>query len=169
MKSKIFLCAAIMGLFLGHAAWSLGIGAQFNGNISTDGEAFFIPGWALALSPSHELHLSFFWDFSGEQSDTFGITADFWLLNPGLIRFGSGGSLNFFIGPGLFGSFSTGGGGDFSFGLRLPVGLNLLLVRSIFEVYLEAAPSWGLHFYPSLSLNSHVVIPVSLGFRVWFG
>jgi hypothetical protein len=167
MKNKIFLLVTLMSVVVVTSGWAFGLGAQFNGNISTDKENPFIPGWALALSPKDTLHFTFSWDFAEGSNNVYGITADVWALNLGSSQSGSVGTMGFFIGPGLYASYTEVGEGTFSFGLRLPFGLNFRLPQNTFEIYVQAAPSWGLHFYPSLALNNYAVIPVSLGLRVW--
>jgi hypothetical protein len=169
MKSKTFLLAALLGAVITSESWAIGLGAQFNGNISTDPDNPFVPGWALAISPKDKIHFSVFWDFARDSSSIFGMTADFWLLNPDITQLGSAGSLGFFVGPGFYASFGTAGSGNFSFGVRIPVGVNLHLLKNIFEVYLQVAPSWGIHLYPSLGLDDHMTIPLSLGARFWIG
>ena len=159
------ILAALMSALITAGSWAVGLGAQFNANISL--ESGFIPGWAIALSPRDNLHFSGFWDFDHGGESIFGLTADLWLLNPAIVRFGSSGALGIFLGPGLYASFTTAGDGTFNFGVRVPIGVNLRVLDRMLELFLQAAPSWGLALFPKPALGDPS-IPVSLGLRVWF-
>jgi hypothetical protein len=166
MKIKTFVLAALLGATVTSGSWAIGIGALFNGNIATGGDQAFIPGWAIAVSSNRNLHFSAYWSFA-EEASILGLTADLWVLNPQIVQLGSAGSLGFFFGPGMYGSFSTAAESGIALGIRLPIGVNLRLAQDVFEVFVQAAPSWALKFYPSLGLEDHLLIPVSVGLRFW--
>ena len=56
------------------------------------------------------------------------------------------GPLNFFLCAGAFVELMMreGGGGDNIFGLRLPVGINLLLFNNAVEIFVEIVPTLGI-------------------------
>jgi hypothetical protein len=164
MRVNAFIFAALLGLAVTTGVSAIGIGAQLNGNASD----VFSPGAALALSPGDSTHLALNWYF-GKNTNTLGVTADFWLLNPALASFDIG-SFNFFLGAGLYGNLLLVQDGDSSFrgGVRLPIGFNLTLNRRIFEFYVQMAPSIGLRFYPDFGGSDTFAFPFALGFRFWF-
>lgn len=164
MKSKVAIIAA---LFLGlttAGASAFGIGLQFNGNA---GEVF-APGVALTVRPqSVPLVFAFNWNFQSTQQ-MFGLTADYWAINPQIGAF-SGGSMNWFLGVGFFGNLTLIQDQDMQLtgGMRIPVGLNMYLLDGFFEPFVQIAPSFGLRLVPSLGAEN-LFWPVSAGLRFWF-
>jgi hypothetical protein len=163
MKVNALVLAGVLSLVVSTGASAFGIGAQFNGNAS----GVFVPGAALAISPNDSTHLALNW-YLGEKTTTLGLTGDFWILDPAISSF-SMGSFNFFLGVGLFGNLWLHDGGNSSLhgGVRVPIGLHLYLNRQIFEIYLQAAPSLGLRFYPDFGGTDNFFIPFAVGFRFW--
>jgi hypothetical protein len=165
MKIKTLVFAVFFGFITTAGLSAFGIGAQLNGNASE----VFVPGAALLISPGDTTHLALNWYF-GERTNTLGLTADFWFLDPVLSSFGAG-SINFFLGGGLYGNLllvQDGGKSSFSGGVRLPLGLHLLLSRNVFEFFVQAAPSIGLRFYPDFGGADNFFCPIALGVRFWF-
>jgi hypothetical protein len=175
MKRKIVVLAILLGAAVSSGGYAIGFGAQFNGNFEPGEADLFVPGWALALSQNKSVHYTVYWDISSE-TNVIGLTGDFWLLNPKLFSFGDIGSLNFFLGPGFYAAvaFNDFDGipddekVDFKLGIRAPIGLNLLLTKDFFEIYLQVVPSWGIGFVPELRWTDFS-IPLAAGFRFWFG
>ena len=162
MKIKTLIAVVILSLVVITMAHSFGLGAQLN--FSAGG--IFAPGAALVISPSDMTHLAINWYLDFDQVNIIGLTLDVCPLTLPITTFKAG-SLNFTLGVGLFANIIFTDDPGFDGGLRIPVGLNVLLARDIFEVYTHIAPSFGVHFLPSLGL-SKPFFPIALGARVWF-
>ena len=158
MKTKIlvvtfFLCTVLTG-----KAFSFGLGAQFNFKA---GEVF-APGAALLVSPTRTTNLAVNWYLDSNKVTTLGITFDI-LAIPRSPR----GGLNFTLGGGVYGNTIFDDEIVVNGGVRLPVGLNVLLIRNVFEIFAHVAPSVGVSFIPSLEFTKPF-FPVAVGARVWF-
>jgi hypothetical protein len=164
MKIKGLVVALVLFLAVTRLH-GIGLGLQFNfeeGDISASVAA-------LVLSPSDRTHLAVSWHIA-EEVNTFWLTGDYYAI--GLPIMGSRqASLYFTLGVGLFSNieFNKGGGNDHGIdgGVRAPVGLNLMLLGNIFEIYFHVAPSFGVQFAPKLDLTN-LFFPVALGGRFWF-
>jgi len=86
-----------------------------------------------------------------------GVTADWWLFTTHLV-----GPVNLYLGPGLFLRFATEGGTDPVFGIRIPIGFQIYIVKA-FEIFLE--PAVAIELLPTLPDFS---LQAALGFRFWF-
>lgn len=162
MKAKALLAAILISLTAGARAHGFGIGAQFN--FSAGG--IFAPGAALLVSPKDMTHLAVNWYIDFDKVSTIGLTLDLCPLALPLSSFGAG-SLNLTLGVGIFANLTFSGEHGFDGGLRVPVGLSLLLGKNIFEIFTHVAPSFGVHFIPSMGL-SKPFFPIAVGARLWF-
>jgi len=158
LAATIILCTAIVT-----RAHSFGVGAQFN--FST-GE-IFAPGAALVISPSDMTHLAVNWYLDFDNVNIIGLTLDMCPVMLQIADFNAG-SFNFTLGAGLFATMVFADDRGFNGGLRIPVGLNILMARKVFEIYGHVAPSFGVHFLPSLKLSSQPFFPTAIGIRLWF-
>jgi len=161
---KIKTLAVILVFILASAtmahAWGLGAQANFYaGDI-------FAPGASLLISPSDIAHLALNWYLDFNKVNTVGLTLDFTPLVLPFSTF-SAGSFNFTLGVGLFANIAFKSDPDFNGGLRIPVGVNLLLGNRAFEIFTNVAPSFGLRFLPSMGLTNPF-FPIALGVRLWF-
>ncbi|QQO08258.1 hypothetical protein [Breznakiella homolactica] len=160
MKIKVLVLSAVIAVVSAAGAFAFGLGVQFNGNVS---DSDFSPGLSLAISSSRHSHYALNWNFSGS-TNMIGLTADYWILNPKIA-----GPLNFLLGGGLYANFLFSSDDfDFNAGIRVPIGVNLLLARNFFEVYGYVAPSCGVRFYPDFGFDDFF-FPVALGVRFWIG
>jgi len=162
MKVKAFILALIVSMTAATRAHSFGLGAQLN--FSAGG--LFAPGASLLISPSDIAHLAINWYLDFDQVNTIGLTLDFCPLALPISSFKSG-TFNITLGVGLFANVVFTDDRGFDGGLRIPVGFNVLLGRSAFEIYTHVAPSFGLHFLPSMG-HSKPFYPIALGARLWF-
>jgi hypothetical protein len=90
-------------------------------------------------------------------SPSFSITGDWWLKAGGF----SGSPLGYYVALGGFVTLP-----DVSFGARLPLGLQLWLVGSVLELFIEAVPYAGLDLMPSTA--GIYGVGLGAGFRFWF-
>ena len=162
MKIKALILALIVSVTAATKAHSFGLGAQLNFSAGD----LFAPGVALLISPSDITNLAINWYLDFDKVNTVGLTLDFVPLVLPITKFGAG-SFNFTLGLGLFANMVFTGDTGFDGGLRIPVGLNVLLGRNAFEVFFHVAPSFGFHFLPSMGL-SKPFYPMALGARLWF-
>ena len=162
MKIKAILLALLVSLTAVTKVHSFGLGAQLNFSAGD----LFAPGAALVISPSDMTHLAINWFLDFDQVNTIGLTLDFCPLALPITTFKAG-SVNFTLGVGLFANVIFSDDPDFNGGLRIPIGLNVLLGRNAFEIYTHVAPSFGVHFIPSMGL-SKPFFPIALGIRIWF-
>ena len=150
-----------------------GLGAQFN---FTTEEMSSFPGAALVISPSQIIHFTVNWHI-GEKANIVGFTFDICPLSARIISLRDV-SFNFTLGAGLFFDMEITrekgkhkkSAEDYIFGggLRLPVGLSLMLGRNVFEIFANIAPSFGVNFVPTLEFSAPF-FPIALGARFWFG
>ncbi|MCL2479142.1 MAG: hypothetical protein FWF22_06555, partial [Treponema sp.] len=105
------------------------------------------------------------WYLDFDKVNTVGLTLDVQPLTLPLTTFRAG-SLNFTLGVGLFTNMVFTSDPGITGGLRIPVGLNLLLGKNVLEIYTHIAPSFGLTLLPDLGL-SYPFFPLALGVRFW--
>ncbi len=155
-------------LFLGIAALpkvhAFGIGGQFNFSAGS----IFAPGVAVAISPSDMTNIAANWYISSNDN-IFGLTFDIVPLALPFVKFGAGSSFNFTLGAGLYGNLfvpKDKHDTEFNLGLRFPVGVNLLLINKVFEIYFHVAPSFGLDFVPKIDLDKPF-FPMAVGAKFW--
>ena len=161
MRIKALAAAFILCLSAVPKAHSFGLGAQLN----LSAGKVFAPGAALLISPSDITHLAFNWYLDLDEVNTVGLTLDVCPLTLPIKTFGAG-TFNFTLGIGLFANVVFTSDPGFNGGLRIPVGFNLLLGSKAFEIFTHVAPSFGVHFLPSLGF-SDPFFPVAVGARLW--
>jgi hypothetical protein len=88
---------------------------------------------------------------------SFSITGDWWLKAGGI----SGSPLGYYVAVGGFVTLP-----DFTFGVRIPLGLQLWLIGDLLELFIEAVPYAGLDLTPS-TVGIYGV-GLGAGFRFWF-
>jgi len=88
---------------------------------------------------------------------SFSITGDWWLKAGGI----SGSPLGYYVAVGGFVTLP-----DFTFGARIPLGLQLWLIGDLLELFIEAVPYAGLDLTPS-TVGIYGV-GLGAGFRFWF-
>ena len=162
MKFKALALTIILSTAAVVNVYSFGLGAQFNLNAGK----VFAPGAALLISPSRMTHAAINWYLGDGNTSSIGLTLDLVPLALPLSTFASG-SLNFTLGVGLFTNVVFYDDTEFNLGLRIPVGVNVMLARN-FEVFFHVAPSFGGDLLPSLELRDPFY-PLALGARLWFG
>ena len=162
MKIKALVAALALFMAAGAKVHAFGIGAQANFSAGD----IFAPGASLLLSPSDMVHLAFNWYLDFEKTNIAGLTLDVSPLTLPISKFNAG-SFNFTLGVGLFANVVFAKDPLFNGGLRIPVGVNLLLGPRVFELFTQVAPSFGLHFLPSVGL-SNPFFPIAIGARLWF-
>ena len=147
MNRKVFvLSAAIMAACMTGAS-AFGIGLQGNWNAGS----VFAPGVSVTFKADPvPLYFAANYDFTGP---VFGLTGDYWIFNNGITNIGSS-SLNWFLGVGFYANLAFQNSSPFTCGLRVPVGLNMLIAKGVFEPYLQIAPSFGVGFYPQIHADS---------------
>jgi len=158
MRIKVLIVTFILFTAMAAKAHGFGLGAQFN---YSAGEVF-APGAALTISPSRRMHFAVNWYLDSSHVNTVGVTMDILVLP--IIH---SGFINFTLGGGLFSNVVFDDDIAFNGGVRVPVGLNLLLLRRRFEIFTHVAPSLGLDFLPNLEFTKPF-FPMALGARVWF-
>jgi hypothetical protein len=160
MKKRIAIIAAALFVFASAEAFSFGFGLR--GNIG-----WGIYGGGILLSTNDSTHFGVNY-YAGEGSFYMGFTGDYWIVDTPLTSVTSKGSLNFYVGPGLYVqfAFSTDDDFDFGIGLRVPVGLDLDF--KVFDMFLEFAPQIGLSFVPTVGLNGNW-FNAAIGARFWLG
>jgi len=161
MKLKVLVLSFILCVTALPRLHAFGLGAQANFSAGD----IFAPGAALLISPSDMTHLAVNWYINRDKVNIVGLTLDIVPLTLPFTTFGAG-SFNFILGAGLFGNLTFDDKARFDGGLRIPVGVNLLLGKNVLEIFATVAPSFGIHFLPSLGL-SDPFFPVALGVRLW--
>jgi hypothetical protein len=156
MKKKALILALIIALAAGANAFAYraAIGGEFSMEI---GEglpnsallSFRMPG----LPPVFGLGLTV-----GEKTASFALLADWWLYQGSLV-----GPLGLYIGPGVFLGISSD---DATFGLRIPVGLNIYPIQPL-ELFAEFAPAVTFLAPQGVSIPAWGV-QAGFGFRFWF-
>lgn len=127
----------------------------FNSPLGGLGVTGKIPG----LAPIWGLNFS----LSPKESSYFlGLTAD-WLLykQPLYSPF----NLNFYMGPGLYGSLSLASVSRADLGLRIPFGVNWTPVKFL-EIFAELTPAFGITFQDPI--QPAWIFQAAVGGRVWF-
>ncbi|KGE71077.1 BAPKO_0422 family outer member beta-barrel protein [Spirochaeta lutea] len=97
----------------------------------------------------------------GSNFTSIGVTADYWITNESLAA-----PLNFYLGVGGYLGLSLGNSTTLSLGARIPVGLNIFILRSL-ELFVEVAPALGVGFSDPVQFPQ-VGVQGAFGFRVWF-
>jgi len=161
MKIKALAAVLVLCAVTTARVHAFGLGAQFN---FSAGE-IFAPGAALVISPSNITHVAVNWYLDFDNVNIIGLTLDVCPLALPLKTF-SNGAFNFTLGVGLFANIEFTSDPGFNGGLRVPVGFNLVLGRA-FEIYTHVAPSFGVHFLPSMGL-SDPFFPIAIGVQLWF-
>ncbi|MDR1363652.1 MAG: hypothetical protein LBJ35_06345 [Spirochaetaceae bacterium] len=154
MKKKIALIAAALFVFASVEAFSFGIGVRGNYGYGYGG------GASLLLSPNPDVHFGLNWYIGKELH--LGLTGDYWFKSD-LTSVGSG-SLDFYVGAGLYGWMILSDDPNIGIGLRLPIGLDLNF--DICDVFLEMAPQLGIGLLPSLWIGGDW-FNAAIGFRFW--
>ena len=162
MKIKALVVVLVLCMAAGTKVHAFGIGAQVNFSAGD----IFAPGASLLISPSDITHLAFNWYLDFDKTNIIGLTLDVSPLTLPISKFIAG-SFNFTLGVGLFANIVFAEDTLFNGGLRIPLGVNLLLGQRVLEVFAQAAPSFGLHFLPKIEL-SNPFFPIALGARLWF-
>ena len=166
MKVKILASIILLVTLAATRVHSLGFGVQFN-LIADD---VFASKVAFTLSPTRMIHLAANWYVNENKGTTMvAISADRTLLTIPIYKFNPPmeNAFNFNVGAGLFVN-ATFGGDDFVFngGLRLPLGINFLMLKNVFEIYTHVAPSLGFLFVPKFGL-ANPFYPVAIGAKFW--
>lgn len=153
MKKKLILVALLITL-VSISCFSWGIGASV-GLDALGG----LPGTSVMMSAKFD-QLPFLMGLGfaiGQDTFSFGFTADYWMLNQNLFSF-----INVYVGPGLYLGYNQ----SLQIGGRIPVGLNVFPVKWL-EGFVELAPTL------SIRLSDPVQFPVfglqgAIGARFWF-
>jgi hypothetical protein len=160
MKKKIAVIAAVLFVFASVEAFSFGVGLR--GNLGYGG----IGGGAILFSPNSTKHFGVSY-YIGKNVSHIGFTGDVWLLDTALTNVGRNGTLDLYVGPGLFVQVSLYDDDfDLDLGLRIPIGLDLDF--RVFDLFLEFAPQVGVSFLPSPTLSGNW-FNAAIGFRFWLG
>ena len=162
MKCKALVLTVILSVAATVNIHSLGLGAQFNYNTGN----VFAPGAALLVSPSDITHIAVNWYLGEEHTSSIGLTLDLVPLTLPLANFVAG-SFNLTLGVGLFTNVIFTDNPGVNLGLRIPIGMNVLLAKNVIEVFFHVAPSFGVDFVPSLELTDPF-FPLAVGARIWF-
>jgi hypothetical protein len=154
---KILLIALLLALlvagnsFAQNKGWAIGAAFYFNwsSNASAQGASLCVK------FPSVPIMFGLSASFADPL--VIGITVDWWLVNFHLV-----GPVNMYIGPGLFLRLSTGPGADPYFGIRVPFGFQIFIVKA-FEIFLE--PALAIQIMPDFPQFG---LQACVGFRFWF-
>jgi hypothetical protein len=148
MSKRIVLVIALTLAVTAAASAEFGIGAEY---------LYYTPGLASnALLSLRARPMPFQLGLGYAAGPVFTVTGDWW-LKAGAI---SGSPLGYYVAVGGFVTMP-----DFTFGARLPIGLQLWLLGDLLELFLEAVPYAGLDLdsmYPMYGVG------VGAGFRFWF-
>ena len=159
MKKYIFVF--VLTASVSTATWALGFGVQ-GSIVASDSMTSSL---ALAISPNRSMHMTLDWNI-GDGQDHFnrvGLTFDWWLTDFANVRT----MFYFFLGAGLYGSLIFEDDNfNFGSGLRVPFGLSAGFANDHVELYLQAVPTIGLIFKPTLKTDDFTM-PVNLGVRFW--
>ncbi|MCL2043250.1 MAG: hypothetical protein FWG89_03825 [Treponema sp.] len=162
MKFKALALTIIISTTATAHIHSLGLGAQFNVNTGN----VFASGAALLISPSNMTHIAINWYLGKEKTSSIGLTLDLVPLTLPLSTF-TAGSVNLTLGVGIFSNVVFTDDPGINLGVRIPVGVNILLGKDMFEVFFHVAPSFGADFLPALDFTDPFY-PLALGARIWF-
>jgi hypothetical protein len=158
MKRKILTVAAVLFAAAAIEGHTLGLGVQLNGNYATDAFGY---GASLLISPYERAHFAVDW-YAGDVL-LLGGSLDFWILAADLAGVGSG-SLNFYLGVGLFAWLTMGDDLGLGIGPRVPIGLDLAF--SYVDIFLQVVPQFGVNLLPGFGIGG-IRPAVNLGFRFW--
>ena len=163
MKIKAWAAIIILGTALAARVHAFGLGAQFNLSAGKT----FAPGAAALISPSDRTHIAFNWYLDPDgYENTFGLAMDVCPLTLPITSFGAG-TFNFTLGVGIFtNTVFSNIDNDLNMGLRVPIGLNIMLGEKTFEIFFHVAPSFGIDLRPSLGF-SDPFYPIAIGARFW--
>lgn len=95
---------------------------------------------------------------TNDSNPAFALMADWWLYQTNLVGF-----INLYIGPGLYTAFN---GDYFTFGGRIPIGLNAYPLDPL-EIFLEIAPSLTIFGSSGIEIPNFG-LQAGFGFRFWF-
>jgi hypothetical protein len=131
-------------------------GLGLYGNLVGGGSGAYTGGLGLTYSHANFPVLGLEWNLA-DRASALGVSCDWWIWEGGL-----SGALGYYVGIGGFLGIASGGGNSaFSFGGRIPFGLQAWVLHPL-ELFLEIAPLVG--FVPSIGINFNL----RLGFRVHF-
>jgi len=155
MKKIVFIALLfamlLTGNVFGQTGWAIGGDFAFNWS----GTAY--PYGAALCVKFPQLPIMFGISANFTQPVVMGITADWWLFQSHLV-----GPVNIYIGPGLFLGIDTGPNGTARFGIRIPIGFQIFIVK-VFEIFIE--PAISIELVPQLPTFG---VQAALGFRFWF-
>ena len=159
---KIIVIALLLVLFFGGQSFAKGQGFAVGGAFTFDwaaGNNAYVSGAALLLKfPQMPVMFGVSARFTDPDS-AFGLTADWWLYQGGLI-----GPVSIYIGPGLyFWMVMNDADNNIGFGMRIPIGFQIFVIPSTFEIFLE--PAIRIEFLPNLP---DFGLQAALGLRFWF-
>lgn len=162
MNKKIVTVAAVLAVFAAFNVSAAGkksaaVGLQGGWNPTSNGY-----GAAITFKLSN-IPCVFAADanFSNNQLNAIGLTADWWMNNPRLA-----GMLHFYYGPGCVAAFyptATAG----MIGFRAVAGINVFVIPEL-ELYLQGAWEPYLYFSSSTTGFNWNNWPLNFGFRFWF-
>jgi hypothetical protein len=158
-KQVVALIAVLLFVFT-TGSYAVGLGIQYNGNAGD----IYTNGAALTLKLDKDPVVFAASYYIGDDK-TFGLTCDYWLFNDPIGRMGKS-SVNWFFGVGLFSSMIFTDDFGFISGVRIPLGINMMIDKKI-EPFIQAAPSFGIGVIPTIKTEGFYV-PLSAGFRIWF-
>jgi hypothetical protein len=161
MKKKIVLLGSVLFLLAAVQGFSLGIGIRASRGYDWGGGILISTGPG---SDDKAMHFGVNYNF-GEDAFYLGVTGDYLLLDKPITPVGSG-SLDWYLGAGLFIWIHDNDDFGFGGGLRVPIGLDLNFGR--IDIFLEVAPQIGLSLLPSVSFGGSDWVNGAIGFRFWF-
>lgn len=156
MRKKLLVSIAVLMTVYATQAFAWGIGVE--GGLPLVGT---LPGSNVMLTAKFDNLplLGVGLGFNGAGLANVGVTADWWLIQEPLA-----GALGVYLGPGAYVALTTGNGGEFDAGARLPIGLQIFPLRW-FELFIEVAPAIG---FRSVSPYWGWNIQAAAGLRFWF-
>lgn len=156
MNKKILTIVALIMTVCTVSAFSWGIGIQGGTDVANGGHGNVAITFKLDTN-----NFIFAVEVPSFNPLAVGVSADYWFLNNTIAN-----PLKWYLGAGLMGAFYIGNDvAAFSFGARVPVGLNMFL-DGFFEPYLQIAP--GVAISISNGIHPGFVCPVNFGMRFWF-
>ena len=173
---KKLILVLLIGLSLGTAAFAdhegLGIGIVGGGGWSGTGMGNV--GLSLKIPDLPVFWGIYFPFYYGGSFFGLGITGDYYIFDSnltskeltnedGMYKF----RLDWYLGVGGFFSFRAWkGGGDFDFGIRVPVGLSWHIIRQL-EMFLGLYPGLGIHLGNDYWWPVYPIIGLEIGLRLW--
>ena len=155
---KVTIIILVMTILSFGNLFAFGIGGSFTLNVLETGTG----GAALSLKLDQLEPILGIRFNSGENSVSFGLTADWWMYRSPLIGF-----IHIYAGPGFYVNLAnTNNGTLVGTGLRIPIGFQIYPLKPL-ELFIEFAPSVGVHFSNPVSFPNWGV-QGAFGFRFWF-